>query len=57
MLYNVKCNYFRFGGRHLAFRYRSTSAAVGDDFVESGDPENAGIAVGTACLSVVECEM
>jgi hypothetical protein len=40
----------------LRFGYRSTSADVGDDF-ESGEPENPGIAVGTACLSVVEREI
>ena len=41
----------------LRFKCRSTSAGVDDKSVESGDPENPGIAVGTACFSVVEREI
>ena len=41
----------------LRFRYRSTSADVGDESVESGEPENISITDGTACLSVVEREI
>ena len=55
---------FAYSGRHVAFAvstiidgYRSTSADVGNESVESGDPENLDIAVGTACLSVVEREI
>jgi hypothetical protein len=50
----VKYNYFRFDSRHVAFSYRSMSADVGADSVESGDP---GTAFGAACLSVVEREI
>jgi hypothetical protein len=32
-------------------------AGVDDEFVDSGNPENLSIAVGTACLSVVEPEL
>ena len=49
--------YFRFGGRHVAFRVRSTSAGVGHESVKWGDPENLGITGGGACLSVVEHEI
>ena len=38
----------------LHFGCRSTSADVGDESVESGDPENLSLTVGTACLSIVE---
>ena len=38
----------------LHFGCRSTSEGVGNDIIVSGKPENLGIAVGTACLSVVE---
>ena len=41
----------------LHFGCRSTSAGVGNDIIVSGKPENLGIAVGTACLSVVEREI
>ena len=41
----------------LRFGCRSTSADVGDESIESDDLENLGIAVGTACLSVVEREI
>ena len=41
---------FRFG-------CRSTSGVVDKESFESGDPENLSIAVGTACLSVVEREI
>ena len=40
-------------GAILRFRYRSTLADVGDESVESGEPENLSITTGTACLSVV----
>jgi hypothetical protein len=33
---------------------RSTSEFVDDESIESGDPENLGVAVGTAYLSVAE---
>ena len=41
----------------LHFGCRSTSEGVGNDIIVSGKPENLGIAVGTACLSVVEREI
>ena len=41
----------------LHFGCRSTSAGVDDESIEPGDPENLGIAVGTACPSVVEREI
>ena len=41
----------------LSLRYLSMSADVGNESIELGDPENPGIAVGTACLSVVEPEI
>ena len=49
--------YFRFGGRHVAFRVRSTSAGVGRVSVKSNDPENLGITVRFACLSFVQREI
>ena len=50
-------NYFRFGGRHLVFRVSVDVGGVDDESIEFGDPENLSIAVGTACLYVVEREM
>ena len=41
----------------LYFGCRSTSAGVDDESIEPGDPENLGIAVGTAFLSFVEREI
>ena len=41
----------------MHFGCRSTSAGVDDESIEPGAPENLGIAVGTACLSVVEREI
>ena len=41
----------------LHFGCRSTSEGVGNDIIVSGKPENLGLAVGTACLSVVEREI
>ena len=41
----------------LHFEYRSTSADVDDESGESGNPENPGVAVKIACLSVVEREI
>ena len=41
----------------LHFGCRSTSAGVDDESIEPGDPQNLGIAVGTACPSVVEREI
>ena len=41
----------------LHFGCRSTSAGVDDEFIETGYPENPGIAFRTACLSVVEREI
>ena len=41
----------------LRFRYRSTLADVGDESVESGEPENLSTTIGTACLSVVAREI
>jgi hypothetical protein len=54
LLLNVRYNCFRFGGRHLGF---PVSADVGDESVESHNPENLGIVVGTTCVSVVSFEM
>ena len=63
LLYNVTYNCFRFSGRHLKFPvwaniggYRPKSDGVGNESSVSSDPENLGITVETACLSVVERE-
>jgi hypothetical protein len=48
---------FRFSGRHLAFCVSRTSAGIGNDSIELGDPENGGIAIETVRLSVVEREI
>jgi hypothetical protein len=56
----VRHNCFRFGGRHLAFPVSSIARRRRmfiDESVELCDTENLGIAVGTACLSVVEREI
>ena len=41
----------------LRFGCRSTLAGVDDESIESGDSENPGMVVGTACLSAVEREI
>ena len=50
-------NYFRFGGRHLAFWVSIDVSGCRQKSVELGNPENLGIGVGIACLSVVEREI
>jgi hypothetical protein len=41
----------------LRFGCRSTSPDIDDDSFMLNDPENPDIAVGTACLSVIEREI
>ena len=41
----------------LHFGCSFTSADVDDESIESGNPENRGIAVGIVCLSFVEREI
>ncbi len=41
LFYSGSYDYFRFGGRHLAF---PMSDNVGDESMEVGDPDNMGIA-------------
>ena len=50
-------SYFRFGGHHIAFWLSVDVGGIDDESIEPGDPENLGIAVGTACPSVVEREI
>ena len=41
----------------LHFGCSSTSAGVDFESIESGNPENRGIAVGIVCVSVVESDI
>ena len=53
----MRYNYFRFSGRHLAFRVGWAWADFDYESVKSNDPENLGITVGFACLSIAEREI
>jgi hypothetical protein len=50
--YNVRFEYFRFGGRHFVVQ-----ASVDVDSIGLGDPENISITAGISCLSFIQREI
>ena len=50
-------NYLRYGGRQLKNRLPVISGTIRNSAVGLLDPENGGLAVGTALLSCLEAEL
>src|SRR5208282_4166352 len=57
LVWMLRYKYFRFGGRHLVNRFPVTSDTIRNSANGLLDPENGGLAVGTALLSCLEAEL